>query len=159
MQKKQRFEWVDIARGDGVCFEIFTHLRTFPLVDLAIRSWPIPMFLMLSGFLYRKKPEFRPFVITKAKRLLVPSLVFVLLGAAIEIVKTGWGSDFLANLFFWYGIVPYNDPVWFFIVLFEVYVIEFAFNGFRTTTFKKAILALGFFVVDLCALNFSYLSG
>jgi len=143
----RRFEWIDLARGVGVCLVVFTHLKTHMTVDIALRSFLIPMYLMVSGFLYGVKPGFRAFTTAKAKRLLVPSAAFTFLGVAVCSIRQGLATGLLALRSLWDARVPFNEPVWFFIVLFEVYIIEFALNGIRKTTFGRVAMAAGFFAM------------
>lgn len=142
-----------------------------------IYSFHVPLFFILSGYVYTQKETMSTgrFVRKKVLRLIVPATIFVLACAPLKVLlhaDVPWGQ-FLQQLLFFDGTIAYNLPAWFFYVLFEVYLMIWIFRKnknfileialcagsfllgyivYRTQVFlpfglDKALLAFGFFCV------------
>lgn len=83
-QKGLRREYLDIARGIGILLVVIGHhLEGYPNLTIWIYSFHMPLFFMLSGWLYAyispKKNCMQTFILKKAGTLLFPYLVFSIL--------------------------------------------------------------------------------
>ena len=130
-QKTKRSDWIDIAKGLGVFLVFLGHLwyqSNFPILNQMIYSFHIPMFFILSGYVIKRKQEetFKTFISKKFMRLLLPTIIYIILTLPLYfILKTPTSAlSAIKRIFFFNGLVAYNDPCWYFIVLFEVYIIE-----------------------------------
>lgn len=120
--------WVDSAKGLGVLLVIIGHLlysSDIPFLNRWIYSFHMPLFFFLAGFL-QKKHLHDDFVFRKAKRLLVPYTLFVLAWIPIYLVsfllKSQSLVDILTDALYLKGKVS-NNPLWFLIVLMEIYAV------------------------------------
>lgn len=149
-----RIGWVDTAKALGVLLVITGHLlystRYRALLQL-IYSFHMPLFFVLSGYVFRVRREERliPFLCKKADRLLVPTFWFVWgLWPVLRYLyrrSPTVGVEAVEGLFFVKGLVLYNDPCWFFIVLFEVYVAAFLLlRRSDSVRFRLALCGLSF---------------
>lgn len=70
--KKEREEWVDIARGIAILLVILGHMgvaRTF------IYAFHMPVFFFISGYLYRKR-DGRSLIRYEWKKIILPYLIW-----------------------------------------------------------------------------------
>lgn len=70
-------DWVDVAKGLGIVLVVMSHTVAGPVIALAF-LFHMPLFFILSGYLYRQRPN-GGFLLAKAKSLLVPYAVFLVL--------------------------------------------------------------------------------
>ena len=70
-QKKQRIEWLDMAKGYGIILVIIGHCD-MPVIPLYIFAFHIPLFFFLSGYLFSLKDNFKSFIETKYERIIIP---------------------------------------------------------------------------------------
>lgn len=99
-----------------------------PIVNKAIYSFHMPLFFMISGFVMRSsdREPIAAYVKKQANRILLPAVIFIIAFLPMYLRKTENldGVTIIKRILFWDGLVPYNDPCWFFIVLFEAKAIE-----------------------------------
>lgn len=85
---RQRIGWIDIAKGIGIIAMVMGHIDFGAYVRYFIHAWNMPLFFILSGYLYRdEKKNFRYHIGKKAKSLLVPYFSFAFIHFIIWIVK------------------------------------------------------------------------
>ena len=75
--KKQRLDFIDMAKGYGILFIMIGHLGVFKLPQLLhfhvwIYSFHIPLFFFLSGFLFKADVTVKQFVTSKLKSIVIP---------------------------------------------------------------------------------------
>ena len=152
--------WVDVAKGIGVYLVFIGHMwyACTPQIFLQfIYSFHVPFFFVLSGFVFdvgKKSQDFFGFVLSKAKRLLLPIVIFNFV-CALLFIPTKWEElgiiGFLNEIFCFRGSCFFNKPSWFFLTLFEIYVLMYLLRisqmGLRAKTVLMLLFALaGFFV-------------
>lgn len=78
---KQRYEWLDIAKGIGMLLVLLGHSPVPLVISNQISTFHMPLFFFLSGlvFKYSKYNSFAALIKTKAKTLLVPYVLFYLI--------------------------------------------------------------------------------
>lgn len=69
----KRIEWIDIAKGIGIILVVIGHISQIKVLNNAIYSFHMPLFFILSGYLYKRKEKFTK---SKLKKILIPYLVF-----------------------------------------------------------------------------------
>ncbi len=175
--------WIDIAKGLGCILVILGHFwynAPHPKVNTLIYSFHIPLFFICSGFIFKikKDSKFIDNIINRFKRLIIPCIFFIILGVIMCFANNLIPSykELFKQIIYWDGVLPFNAPVWFFIVLFEVYFIiyllmkeklnniiilvitvvsyilgyiVYKYNIFIPFGLNRALLCLGFFTTGI----------
>lgn len=155
-----RIEWLDIAKGLGVLLVVLGHLWyncSFSIVNQIIYTFHMPMFFILSGFVFKKgDSKFSSFVATKSKRLLLPTLMFFVLGVAFLLLLSSNESfaSISRKFFFIDGLCPYNDPCWYFITLFQLVIVSYFLNLDKSTYLLKVFIIVIAFILGLIIYEF-----
>lgn len=106
---KVRLDYLDIAKGIGIILVVWQHCvgngpdNATPALTLMITSFFMPLFFILSGYLYKLKPT-KNYLYSKAKSLLVPLIIIYLYNFYMEIVTGAAGIDYLLVQFrgYWF---------------------------------------------------------
>lgn len=80
---EERLEWVDTMKGLGIVFVVAGH-TLWPTIQFSVYIFHMPLFFILSGFLFREN-ECRRFFTSKFKSLIIPYISYLLLLSAFEI--------------------------------------------------------------------------
>lgn len=83
--EKERLKSVDIAKGIGIILVVWAHARGPG--STWIYQFHMPLFFLISGYLFNSKTSIREFVIRKIKSLYLP---FVIWNSAIILFHTLW---------------------------------------------------------------------
>ena len=70
LPQKPRLEWLDIAKGIGIFLVVYGH--SIAPYNLYAYYFHMPLFMILSGFLYQPKQSFRTFLWKKICSLYIP---------------------------------------------------------------------------------------
>ena len=120
--KKNRIEWIDIAKFCSIILMIVGHTVNFgSLTRNVIFSFHMPLFIILSGYTFRvDNDKIKLFDLTKKdiKRLLFPVFITCILKIMIQFYYSGFDSGVLKELIvkelqalFWAsGVSVYNFP-------------------------------------------------
>lgn len=73
---ENRSEVIDILKGIGILFMVLGHMHFSKAFNYYIFGFHMPLFFMVSGYLYRRPASIYMAVIRKAKSLLIPYLSF-----------------------------------------------------------------------------------
>lgn len=164
---KQRISEIDIAKGIGIICVVYAHIG-LPGSRL-ITYFHMPLFFLLSGYLFSEKDNFKSTFIKKIKHLYIPflkfELIFILLHnlfykvhiyseiSNVPIIKYS-GIEFIKKLC---HIMLFDNtelllaPLWFFTALFFVTImykaIDIYSNKFKNNSIIINILVLFFFVL------------
>ena len=71
MVEKQRYEWIDVAKGYGIIFVMWAHLINEGL-NSWIYSFHMPLFFFLSGYVFHTRYNILDFIKRKIKTLIIP---------------------------------------------------------------------------------------
>lgn len=72
MNEMKRTDWIDMARGYGILLVMIAHLCEWTPVGSLIYSFHLPLFFMISGYLFSIRESFGAFVKRKVTGMLVP---------------------------------------------------------------------------------------
>ncbi len=72
MNEMKRTDWIDMARGYGILLVMVAHLCEWTPVGSLIYSFHLPLFFMISGYLFSIRESFGAFVKRKVTGMLVP---------------------------------------------------------------------------------------
>ena len=77
LKKIERLDWIDFAKGIGIILVLIGHSNFIPREMLCyIYSFHMPLFLFLSGFLFKYKSNLKDFLKKKISTTLIPYLSF-----------------------------------------------------------------------------------
>jgi fucose 4-O-acetylase-like acetyltransferase len=152
---QKRFEWINNVRGVMILLVAFGHIITGNYVDNTFNSiMRMPVFFMISGFLFSFKPQ-PDYFKHKATKLLIPYFIYLVPILALQMyLEDKEITEYIARLllggtylYSWTGVF------WFVTCLFFTQQI---FNLFRTWHNQKiGFVMLGFLV--LAYLNDAFL--
>ena len=90
---KSRIEWIDAVKGLAIILMVLGHLPIDSLIRTMIFSWHMPIFILLSGYLFTNK-KLSIIMKRKIKGLLIPYLLTESVAAAIAMWRLVFYSDF-----------------------------------------------------------------
>ena len=151
MEKNQRLEWIDIAKGIGIILVVFAHTlvpqiresnKAAGFIWIFIYNFHMPLFFFLSGWLFeRNLSRYKSkgkFILGKLKLLMLPYLTFsvfayAFINFALKIDKLasvlqggGYAATGIKDAVF--QILTYNghtdQHLWFVFSLFIVFLIN-----------------------------------
>lgn len=150
-----KIQWIDTAKALGLILVFWGHLLyygTLEGVNQAIYSFHMPMYFILSGIVMRgNKLSFIENLRKRFNRLLKPSMAFIILSLPVYFLFQLKSDDpisikhIISVTFYIHGMVAYNDPIWFFICMFQVLVIADALNLYDVQRKYKMYLLIGSF--------------
>lgn len=135
----KRSDYIDIAKGLGMLAVVWAHIMIDGPTAVIAYGFDIPLFFFLSGLVFNneKYKDFRTFVKSRVKNLLIPYIFFFIITFAawaafciITHYETKSFSDVFFELFLSHGsgeFIPQNPPLWFVPCLFAVEIIYYAF--------------------------------
>lgn len=147
--KSSRLQFIDLLYIMGAAYVVLGHstinyvtdwgapnLRessVATLINKYIYSFHMPLFFFISGFVYkfniskRKYIEFKPFLVSKFNRLMVPYLlVGILYVSVIKLIQGQYQLDnFISSVYknIFLGFNP--SQLWFLLCLFSIFIIYF----------------------------------
>lgn len=126
----QRIKEIDIEKAFGIIFMIMGHQFYGESFDKFIHGFHMPMFFIISGFLYRSKNDFVMFLKRKTQTLVVPYFFFAVLHLLVFFVMRSCSiSEFLERLYhiflFNHEKMPICGAIWFLSSLFFAEIIYY----------------------------------
>ncbi|MDD3138320.1 MAG: acyltransferase family protein [Lachnospiraceae bacterium] len=139
-------------KGLGIILMVIGHMHLSELSDKLIYSFHMPLFFIISGFLYRKKTLKKEYVLRKAKNLLLPYIFF---GGGYSILYLFiYGTEDIISkikgvLLISVENLPFESALWFLTVMFETVVLYLIIDNVikkawirRTIVFLLVILGM-----------------
>ena len=71
-----RIVWVDMLKGVAILAVMIGHIVPYTYIGDFVYSFSIPLFIFISGYLFKRYNSFKEFLTHKFKSLLIPYLVF-----------------------------------------------------------------------------------
>lgn len=143
MVAKQRYDYLDIAKGVGILMVVWAHILLVGWSHKFIYAFHMPLFFFISGMLFNnaKYDSFGSFLIQRIKRLFVPYVIYSIASWAIwagfRYLRGDQVDSFfrpLLQIVLAQGsgeFIVYNSVLWFVPCLFAVEMIYFAFSRFN----------------------------
>lgn len=97
---KTRIEWVDSVKGIGMLLVIFGHFMNSRIVDV-IYIFHIPLFFIISGYLFNVNHGYRTFFESKFRGMLLPYFslgIPIIIAQLIFKKETVWQDSILHYL-------------------------------------------------------------
>lgn len=151
--KNKRIHWIDIAKGIGIIFIIYAHVLGPNDLRYLFYAFHIPLFLFLSGIVFKPYSNFKIFLTKSIKGLLLPYFIIGFLSYVLWLFNTssinhiGYYeiSEFI-SLFYgnsnnnW---MIFNNLLWFLPTLFVTRMIFYLINKIaKNDIFKVLILMI-----------------
>ena len=134
MQKRNRIDWIDVAKGIAMICVILVHAEEYFLnsellatTKIPIYTFHMPIFFFVSGFLFSMKGSFKEFLINKSRRILIP---YVCLGVLLCLFATFWLKADLKWLLFFILKQKRVWTLWFIACLFWLNMLFYALVRF-----------------------------
>lgn len=151
-QTKQRITWIDMAKGYGMLVVILAHLDV-GILEKWIYTFHMPLFFLLSGYVFSAKNDFSTFVKKKCKSVLIP---YFCLGIPM-LLFDGFGHYIVGDytiqdcifLMLSFLIQRRMWTLWFLACLFFLNIFFYVALKILKTNMKLAILAIGTTIVGL----------
>lgn len=154
---KKRIEWIDWVKSFAIYLVVLVHIHCDYYVDCAIKSFVIPLFFILSGFLFNieNNPSPKDFVIKRFRQLIIPYLwINILAYLAWVFVLRNYGSN-VGDELEWHtplraifiGVAPllvHDIPLW---SLLSFFIVEIVFYFSSYLKFKWWMIFGGSFVL------------
>lgn len=159
---KERVKWVDIAKGFSILLVIvghsIPHRGFFKLIWSIIFSFHMPLFFIISGFLF-KSDEFKNLIRKNFKRMLIPYLItYTIYFIYMIITSNGKISIYLVSMLYGSGKQVPSIPtiqsigaLWFLVTLFLSNLI---FNWILRNSFKKGTLVQFIYIIFACIIGY-----
>lgn len=158
---KRRVEWIDTCKGFGIFTMICGHIGLPYIIDKYIHAWNMPIFFILSGYLFREY-KIKDLIIRKSKSLLIPYFSFGAILYILSILKNFLKNDTnllkqLVDLFTinTVGDLPFGNSLWFLTCIFCVEVIFIILNNYSNS---EKLLGSRILIICCVGFLFSYLN-
>lgn len=157
VESKKRLPYIDIGKGIAMILVILGHSSTIPQSLLCIiYSFHMPLFFALSGYTFSVKKDFKTFLISKIKGLLIPyfflCLILLIFHDIFLHTYTGITPEQIGNhligILIGFRNTKYYFSMWFILVLFISEIILYFFikqiNKIKYRTIVFAVSAFFF---------------
>lgn len=160
----RRFKEIDILKGLGIILMIMGHQYYGVGFDKWIHAFHMPMFFIISGFLYRRPSVIRKGICNKVKSLLIPYAFFAGIHLFIMSAKTlilGGSSKTLFQYVYHILVVntegmPICGAIWFLTALFFTTIIFILIDSYIHQSVLKVLCILLFTSAGLIIPSLGY---
>lgn len=125
--KEKHLNWIDLAKGIGIILVLIGHSKFLPItLKNYIYSFHMPLFFILSGYVFSNKYNFKDFLKKKVKTILFPYLFFFVIYFLFFSFKDLYlGVHHIFNNFIglFFQLNGYVYAIWFLICLFFTQII------------------------------------
>lgn len=151
MNVTKRLDEIDILKSIGIILMIMGHIGFGGVFDYYIHSFHMPMFFLISGFLYKRTDmSFGDFFRKKSKSLIIPYLFFscfhYIIWIFIHIMKNPSGGGLLLPLrsiiFINTDGMPIAGALWFLTALFFCECIYYFIDKIKVRNIKIVVIII-----------------
>lgn len=143
-ESRDRLLWVDVCRGIGILFVVLGHCD--PPFIMYIDAFHMPLFFMLSGFLWKRNPSFKDTLARYTQRCIVPYFLLCFINLILNTVVSVCGVRESRNILHYIGGIIYSygsakwmpncSPLWFLTALFVALLLYWVLDGIESPTVK-----------------------
>ncbi|SFK80312.1 Fucose 4-O-acetylase [Porphyromonadaceae bacterium KH3CP3RA] len=156
-----RKNYIDILKGIGIFFVVLGHVTRIPELRVFIWNFHMPLFFLISGFLYNpdKYPDFKGFFKSKFKSIYIPYVLFFLVTFLYWVVierrfRGGEYSVLHQFIGLFYGTIEgnhlyFNGPLWFLPCLFAVELMFYYISKIKNKIGILSVLIISFTIGTL----------
>lgn len=151
LMNKQREIWIDYARAFSILCVVLNHTQLPSPAAKMIYFLCLPAFFFCAGYLSKVKASFTQVCCHRAKRLLLPYMVFGLLAYLLWLVSRNYGhtetdipcwEPLVGMLYGTSNTLPHNPPLWFLTMLFSLEVMNAAVNRVERPVGRWMLIAV-----------------
>lgn len=166
-----RLGWIDMARGAAIIMVVLGHAwrgmseaaviadaKLFHHIDQAIYLFHMPVFFILSGFVFMSGgyPSLLNFIKARVTRILYPMLVWYYIFVGVNVLMTPYvNSPYGIDRFFSMP-VPFGTHLWFLWALFVIQLICFPIIFFKSRLQLISYIFLSALIVFFVNYGFGY---
>lgn len=156
--KTDRIACIDISKGIAIYSIMVIHLFNacsndyIQKVNYLIRIIAIAVFFVVAGMTPSKKTMFTK-IESSAKKLLLPFAIYI----TLSIVFCWFYGDYVftvEKVFYYDGLLYFNEPLWFLIVLFEVELFEVIIKATTKNIYVEFLIV--FFIIMFGYFSYTY---
>lgn len=157
-RNNKRIDWIDTAKSLGIVLVFWGHIlyggsSAAAIINQLIYSFHMPMYFILSGIVAKdNNMKLCEFAIYKYNRVLKPALGFYVLTLPAYFIMHRNDLnliDCIKDIFYLRGQCAYNDPIWFFICLFQVLLFCKLIKIERQKIQYQIIICMSAFILSL----------
>lgn len=120
MSVRKRIEFIDLAKGVCILLVVLMHCTGFNDPYGLLKNLRMPLYFFLSGIFFKDYGGFKPTLLKKTDRLLVPAIFFLAIYLLCSVIAHAAAGKNVADAF---EVIHTDDlriftPVWFLICLF-----------------------------------------
>lgn len=154
-----RIEWIDYVKGIAIYLVVIGHAienmygesADYNFFHIAIYSFHMPLFFMLSGALFsdKKYNSFKKFSLNKFFSLIIPSYVFAIIALFIDIIKERqifFGIKEITRMLLQFRVESLAN-YWFLPTLFFAFIIMWFVHKIFNSDIKRLICSLLFSIM------------
>lgn len=143
--KFKRIEYIDIFKAIGIICMIMGHIGFGGKFNYFIHAFHMPMFFIISGYLYKKTFNTKQFLKKKIKTLLIPYFLFGIISYVIWILfnlKNVSISPLLSLISINTENLPIAGALWFLTALFFAEIIYFFIDKIKSSKLKNICIII-----------------
>ena len=151
--EKRRVDSVDILRAIGILLMVMGHVGFGGVFDRYIHSFHMPVFFLISGFLFNSKSSVSlgKIVLNRAKRLLIPYVFYAVLNYIFWLVlkKEGivWYVPLLRAVTYNTQGLPICGALWFLTAMFLAETYYILFDRIIKNSIARTIIVISISVI------------
>lgn len=155
--KKTRLQYLDIAKGFGIILVVLGHSGISETAVKYIYSFHMPLFFIISGYLYKSEDSIGNFIKKKIKALYLPYVLVNLCGTVVYYLT-------FRDVLFYNGFAPFGisvakvfltlecnpllfDPTWFLASLFQISIFYKVMDSSVKNAKYSSMVLLGCFFI------------
>lgn len=146
-----RIEYIDYYRAIGIVMMVMGHIGFGATFDKFIHAFHMPMFFLVSGFLYKRTDsKIYDVLIRKAKSLIVPYFVFGVFQCILYGFIFGFSFEHYYHLLFFNSDgIPIAGALWFLTALFFTDMVFLVCDRYNLLILIPPISVLGCLLVTI----------
>lgn len=158
---QERIQWVDVCRGIGILFVILGHC--VPPFNKYIYGFHMPLFFVLTGYLWNPPDSFQTLVKKYARRYLIPyfalcavnlclnSILRIMRGEVLKIAHYIFGILYSRGTVEW---MPNCSPLWFLTAIYVALILVWLVNSIS----RAGLRCAGIIICPLISYTLNYLN-
>lgn len=158
---QERIQWVDVCRGIGILLVILGHCA--PPFNKYIYGFHMPLFFVLTGYLWNPPDSFQTLAKKYAKKYLIPYFVLCAMNLCLNSILRIMRGEELKIAHYVFGILysrgtlewmPNCSPLWFLTAIYVALILVWLVNSIS----RAGLRCAGIIICPLISYTFNYLN-